>query len=223
MKYISIIIGSAILAVWLFLAVSEVRSAMKQHSWSRAITFFGAAFIAIGAIGFFGSALAAMGAFNWLPSSFEWPVGHAHGVVSTKDHYFVVPHTPSGRVQLYDNNWKFLQGWNVDAGAGTFKLFITDTNHIHVVTARGQKHYAYDLDGHLLASATYPASGTGYSSFPSEGESYLVPTPVWLWVFSSPFFSWLAAAAGFGLFIARDKMQKRRGKTDTRTAMIRGD
>src|SRR5258708_1584085 len=95
MKYISIVMVSAMLVVWLFLAASEFLTAMKHHSLRRVITFFAATFIAIGAIGFFGSALAAMGAFNWLPSSFEWPVGHAHGVVSTKAHYFLLPYTPS--------------------------------------------------------------------------------------------------------------------------------
>ena len=70
--------------------------------------------------------------FSFLISDF----GFAKGVVSTEDHYFVVPHTPSGRVQIYDSNWKFLWGWNVEAGAGTFKLqnqaFEDFTQHLRV-------------------------------------------------------------------------------------------
>ena len=33
---------------------------------------------------------------NWLPTSFEWPVGYTGGVVSTAEGLHVVPHTPSG-------------------------------------------------------------------------------------------------------------------------------
>jgi len=209
MKYISIAICFFILVVWLFGAASEFWSAKRQSSWQRILGFLASTLIAIGALGFFGSALAAMGGLNWLSQSFEWPVGHATGVVSTKDGYRVVPHTASGRVQIYDSNWKFLRGWNVDAGAGTFKLFITDTNHIHVITARLNRHYVYDINGNLVSQESYPATGAGYSSFPSEGINCYVPTPIWLWVFTSPFYSWAVAMAGLGCFIAKDKITKR--------------
>jgi hypothetical protein len=208
MKYFSIILIGLMLAVWLFGAVKEFRSASKDRSWWKFVRMIAATFMGIGALGFFGTALVAIGGFRQLPASFEWPVGHSKGVVSTKDNHFVVPHTPSGRVQVYDRNWKFLRGWNVDAGAGTFTLHISDTNHINVVTARRQMHYVYDLHGKLLSSENYSVAGSRYGSFPNVGESYFVPTSFWLLVFTSPFYSWLMIAAGFGLFFLQHKMRR---------------
>ena len=198
-------LGLVLLAVWLFAAVCQIREAMRLKSWHRLVTLVAATLLAIGAIGFFGSGLVAEGGSKWLPNSFEWPAGYCNGVVMTRDHYYIVPLAPVSRVQVYDRNWKFIRGWNVDAAGGMFKLFVTDTNHIHVVTARRMMHYEFDLKGELLSSTTYPDTGTGYSSFPSEGGSYVVPTPLLLWVFSSPFLSWLAAVMGIGLLIATDK------------------
>ena len=209
MKYLSSIMVGTLLTAWILFAVVEFRSATKAHGWRRFIRLLAATCVGIGGLGFFGTGIIAIGALKPLPNSFEWPIGYATGVVSTKDNYFVVPHTPSGRVQIYDSNWRFVRGWNVDAGAGTFKLHITDTNRIHVVTARMQMHYVYDLNGKMISSESYSGTGGSYSSFPKEGDSYLVPTPVWLWVFTSPFYSWLAGAIGIGLFILQDRMRRK--------------
>ncbi|HYV26318.1 MAG TPA: hypothetical protein VFA77_02210 [Candidatus Eisenbacteria bacterium] len=209
MKYLSTILIGVILTAWIFLGLKQLRSAIKEPGWRKLIRLLAATFICVGATGFFGTALIAIGGFKQLPSSFEWPIGRAEGVVLTKDSYFIVPHTPSGRVQIYDTNWKFLRGWNVDAGGGTFTLHITETNRIHVETARGHTHYVFDLSGKLLSSETY--SLTAYLALPKEGHAYSVPTPIWLWVFTSPFYSWLAAAAGLGLVIL-DRTTKQ--KTD---------
>ena len=164
-----------------------------------------------------------------MPGSGELPVGFVNGVVSTKDGYFVVPHTPFGRVQIYDRDWKFVRGWNVDASAGTFSLFVTDTNRIHVVTARRQKHFEFDLNGKLLTETTYAETGTNYSSFKMGGDAYVVPTPWFLWVFSSPLFSWSSAALGLGLFAVKDKViartkrkQKRKKPAPVSPEEIRG-
>src|SRR5437773_3218687 len=99
----SIIVIWFILAVWLLLAVKQFLLATKADRWERLILYLAPFCLAIGAIGFFGSALSATGGLNWLPASFEWPVGTADNVVATADHFFVVPHTPSGRIQIYDD------------------------------------------------------------------------------------------------------------------------
>ena len=96
----------------------------------------------VGAAGFFGSALSAVGGLNWLPHSFEWPVGYAGGVVSTSEGLHVVPHTPSGRIQVYNANWTFRTGWHVDAHAGAFKLLAPAEGRLDVITSRGRWHYA---------------------------------------------------------------------------------
>jgi hypothetical protein len=204
MHLLSIFLILLILSVWMFFGVQSLRSANKETGGKRWLTGIAAIFAIVGAFGFFGAALSATGGLNWLPTSFEWPVGFANGVVSTRDHFFVVPHTPSGRVQVYDSNWKFVRGWHVDAGGGTFKLSTPQANRVEVITARGQWHYVFDLSGKLLSKENYgPGS---YSSFSNEGESCFVPTAPWLCVFSSPLYSWLSAIAGIGLFIVAEKL-----------------
>lgn len=209
MHLFSIILILFILSVWMYWGVTSLCSVKKKVGLKRWVTGIAAIFLMVGALGFFGAALSASGALNWLPESFEWPAGYASGVVATKDNFFVVPHTPSGRVQVYDGDWKFLRGWHVDAGAGTFTLRTSQTNRVEVITARGQWHYVFDLSGKLLSKETYtPAS---YSSFSNEGQSHVVPTAPWLWVFSSPLYSWLSAMVGMVLLIVTEKLSRKKG------------
>ena len=192
----SILVISIIICGFMYVAIGLLYSAIKKSGAKRWLECLASVLLIVGAVGFFGSGLSAIGGLNWLPGSFEWPVGNASGVI-TVSNFFVVPHTPSGRVQVYGRDWKFVRGWHVDAGGGTFKLKMPDQYHIAVITARGQWHYVFDLNGKLLSKEKYsPAS---YSAFQGEGQSYVVPTPPWLWVFSSPFYSWLLIALGIGL------------------------
>jgi hypothetical protein len=161
----------------------------------------------VGAAGFFGRALSAAGGLNWLPPSFEWPVGYADGVVSMPGGTHVVPHTPSGRVQVYDQDWRFVRGWHVDASGGTFKLREAGDDRIDVITARGSWRYTYTLGGDLIARVNYsPAS---YSSFPDRGERRVVPTPPWLWIISSPAVAWAVLFLGACVMIVLERKVKR--------------
>mgnify|MGYP007059429708 CR=1 FL=1 len=164
--------------------------------------------LAVGATGFFGSALSAVGGLNWLPASFEWPVGYVGGAVTTPQNLHVVPHTPSGRIQVYDADWTFRTGWHVDAGAGTFKLLSPSDGQIEVITARGERRIVFDLDGRLIAENTYRPKH--YEDFPDPGESAVVPTAPWLWVFAHPAVSWGVAAAGMAILIFTQKPARRK-------------
>lgn len=150
--------------------------------------------VMIGSAGCFAHALSCAGAFNWLPPSFEWPIGYASGILTMPDGTHVVPHEPSGRVQIYDRDWHFLRGWRVEAYGGVFKLLPAADGNIEVLTARGDHRYRFRPNGELIASDVYPPED--YSSFPDRGTSAFVPTPIWLWVFSDPFYSWCAAVVG---------------------------
>ena len=198
-------VGGAIL----FICVPSIfRDAKKVTGARRLLTVTGGLLVAIGVVGFFGSALSSVGGLNWLGTTFEWPIGFASGVITTEQGIHVIPHTPSGRIQLYDRNWKFLRGWHVDAGGGTFKLAPTETNTVEVITARGQWRYVFDLNGYLLKKENYPPAN--YSSFPKATEAYYVPTKPWLWVFSHPFLSWGTAVSGIILLAIDHKLHKRR-------------
>src|SRR5438270_13980897 len=125
----------------IFAAVLAPLSAKGGTRWRRGATIAASCFMVVGAAGFFGSGLSAVGGHNWLPSSFEWPMGYAQGVVTTREGLHVVPHTPTGRIQIYDADWSFVRGWHVEAGGGDFRLLEPAMGQLHVITARGAWHY----------------------------------------------------------------------------------
>jgi hypothetical protein len=184
---------------WLFLAARGMVREFKRSDrfkWIVAVMYF---VILIGAGGFFAASLSATGVLK-LPSYREWPAGYVRGVVTAADGKYIVPLVPSGRVQLYDPQWHFIRGWNVDAGGGDFKVECSPDGLIEVFTARGERHYSFTEDGHWVAPRTLPET---FASLPS-GDSVVVPTPPLLWVFSSPFLSWGLAVIGFvGLAILK--------------------
>lgn len=162
----------------------------RPFKWIVGVTYF---LILIGASGFFATALSAVGILK-LPCSREWPAGYVSGVVTELDGKYIVPLVPSGRVQLYDSQWHFIRGWNVDAGGGDFKVQCSPDGLIEVFTARGEHHFSFSEDGRLIASTTI-LPGV-FSGLP-KGQSVVVPTSPLLWVFSSPFLSWAVMVIGF--------------------------
>ena len=208
MHILAIMLVLLIGGTWVILAAAGPFSSRRATGPKRWLGRLASAFLVVGGIGFFGSALSAVGGLNWLPHSFEWPVGYATGVISTNNGLHLVPHTPSGRVQVYDSDWTFIRGWHVDAGGGTFKLVASEDNRIEVITARGDWHYVFSSEGQLLSKRTY--SPAMYSSFPDEGASFFVPTAPWLWVFSHPFIAWGVAMIGMLMLGVTDKIGKKR-------------
>jgi hypothetical protein len=164
----------------------------KNPDWW--FTAAGSMLVAVGLIGFFAGHVAAVGGLNWLPASFEWPVGNVDGVVRTSDGLNIVPHQYASRIQVYDDEWRFRRGWQLDSGGGLLKLFVTDPFHVHAVTARGEWHYVFDLEGRVVSKQSYaPAS---FDSFPDLGRAANVPTSPWGWVFSRPFYALFVGFVG---------------------------
>jgi hypothetical protein len=193
--------------VWLAGAASTFTLCRKQNGGYKFLAFLGSTCLLIGAGGFFASALSGVGGLNLLPNSFEWPIGYSTGVVRTESGMFVVPHSASNRVQIYDPQWNFVRGWYVDAGGGIIKINTADNDRFEVITARGNHKYVYDTTGKLISSETY--NPELYSSFPDQGSSYLVPTRPWLWVFSHPFVSGGVAFIGILILNGLDKDRTR--------------
>ena len=161
--------------------------------WRRAILIPGGLMGLVGVAGFFGSGLAASGSLDWL-GSYEWPVGHTSGVVRLADGRYVVPHAPTNRVQVYDANLRFLRGWRVPAGGGTFTLRIAPDQNINVYIARGQSHLVYDADGRLLSQSPFDSRSTPRMlNQPNEAITMTVPTHWWLWPLTGPFYGWACA------------------------------
>jgi hypothetical protein len=191
--------------VWILGAICFPFAIRRAPLWLRLVSVVASVLMASGAIGFFGSGLSAFGGLNWLPPSFEWPVGHANGVVTTADGLHVVPLDAPGRVQVYDANWRFLRGWAVDTGGKPFKLQISPDRHIEVFGTR--THEVYTLQGALVRSEPFPDTADAYNAIPN-GASCAVPTPIWLWVFAGPFASWATALVGLLLLVLTQRLAK---------------
>lgn len=191
-----IIFDLAFLGVWVYFAAGPSFSSETPRGPARWLSVVASTLLIIGGIGFTVPFLASAGAFNWLPNSFEWPVWDADGVVTTTDGLHVVPHEGACRVQVYDSDWVFIRGWQIDTGGGTLKVIASGDNRIEVVTARGNRHYVFTTNGDLLSERTYEESEESYSSFPDEGMSVSVPTSGWLWAFAKPLHAWFVIAAG---------------------------
>lgn len=113
-------------------------------------------------------------------------MGNSDGVITMPDGSHIVPHPPSGRIQVYDDRWRFVRGWPVKAGGGDFTLFPSRPDRVEMISTRGSGRYTYLLSGDLVARETYPAAR--FSSFPNQGKGSVVPTVPWLWIVSSPAF-----------------------------------
>jgi hypothetical protein len=196
---IRIILFSAIeclaLALFLFGALWIGLTTLRDtNRWKRWLALPSSFLIAVGAVGFFCCGISYTGGLDWLPSAFEWPAGFVDGVLTTSSHGRIVLIKPAGRVQVYDPAWRFLRGWPVSAG---LKLRLLQDGTVEVLT-KGQKGFVFDLNGRLLSQETYAVRDflDLENSLPA-GESIFVPTPWWLYVFSSPFLSWLVMLSGF--------------------------
>lgn len=183
-----------ILVIFILWMVQVFNILFKQKSLSKRTLFnyIAATFLAIGAVGFFGSALSAT-AGRGKSETFEWPIGSAEGALELKDGTYIVPHTESGRIQVYSQSLDFIIGWYVKAGGGTYRLIPNDGNTFYVYTARGNMKYLYNTKGELLSSERYTDN---YPKESPEAIKVWIPTPFYLLIFSSPFYPWLIGVIG---------------------------
>ena len=183
--------------------------AKTEKGWSRCCGIFGAALATIGGIGFFGTALAALGMCNWLPRTFEWPVGYVGGVVTTQEGLYVVPHSPSSRIQIYDGDWVFKTGWFLDGRSGPIKISRVDDDELEVVANHSRRRFVYKMSGELISSSPY--APMTYGDFPSLGVTRFVPTSPWLLIFSHPLASFAAGLCGMA-FLGKASAKRTHGK-----------
>ena len=159
-------------------------------TWLTLLMFF---VFFVGLAGVLASDLSAFGLVR-LPSSCEWPAGYVRGVITTPGGKHVVPLWPSGRVQIYDSQWHFVRGWNVDAWGGVFEVQCSSDGMIEVLTARGDRLYRFTEEGQLISSLPLERP---ISLWITSGRPVIVRTPLALWVFSSPILSGAVAIIGF--------------------------
>ncbi|WP_419806578.1 hypothetical protein [Terriglobus sp.] len=148
----------------------------------------------LGVVSFLGGGLFANGIVKVSPK-LNWPAGHANHVVSTTDGTHAVGLENLGRIQVYSPTWKFLQGWQIDAEGGDFSIVPQANKELYVYTARSKMLFVYSECGALIRSGSYEQE---FADVP-KGDVVNVPTPWFLWPFSSPFTCWALAVVGTGL------------------------
>jgi hypothetical protein len=184
------IIGTGeFLITWALYAA--VTSLWRARDLRKVVGFVGGLLVAYGISAFYGAAYSVGGS---LPATFEYPMGRADQLIEVSDGRRIAVHPASARIQVYDQNWKLLRAWLVDAGGGDFKVRLLPGDKLEVWTARGAQHFVFTLDGMQVEQSSYRPEQ--YPRLPiSAGPGY-VPTPLLLWPFSAPFVAWGVAVAG---------------------------
>jgi len=182
------------IAVWIgrvFFHITREFNDCVRHN--LIVGFMGLLVIAGGA-GFFATGLLAVD-FLKFPRSFQWPAGYVNGVVRTPDGKYIVPVVHAARVQVYDQEWRFLCGWHVNSFGRDFGVASTLKERIEVV-AEG-RHYSYTENGDLISDKPLSRFASEIMhSFQGAGSSFLVPTSPFLLIFSSPLLCWATMVVG---------------------------
>lgn len=156
--------------------------------WARGLLVALSGLIALGALAFFGPLI--INAGGLLPDSVEWPVGHSPDALQTASGHIVVAHDPSGRVQVYEQNLNFVNGWHVDADGGIIRLELSTapdgTETVIVSSPRMDEPLRYLLDGTLLPIEKLIA-GTEAPVTQAATRSVTIPTRWWQWPLVHPF------------------------------------
>jgi hypothetical protein len=200
MKFLFDLLLIVFAGFWLFMAARGTTRELESGGKLKWLLAASALVGLLGFGGFFAQMISGAGMLK-LPRSSEWPAGYATNVITTIDGKYVVPIVPAGRVQVYDSDWHFLCGWNVDALGGDFKIRVNSSGAVEVLTARGEHQYTFNQNGNLVSSTALSES---YYSLPNMGQPKVVPTMFFLWPFSSPFISVVVGTIGIlGLALFR--------------------
>ena len=164
--------------------------------WRRVLAILGGYLMATGAIGFVGTGVLSLGVLHWPAENQEYPVGYASGVITmppSLDH--VVPLSDISRIQVYDRDWHFLTGWNIVPPVKDFKLRQWSKNSIEAYAYREDHYYVllFTVDGRLISQSN--SDMNTLNAIPA-GESFFVPTPIYLLPFAGPLFGWFSGAIG---------------------------
>jgi hypothetical protein len=118
--------------------------------------------------------------FGLCPPEWEWPAGVASGVAELSDGRHVAILRAADRVQVYDQEWGFVRGWNVGARGRLTGLLVGESDVIIVSTPRAELHFA--ASGELLASTPVGED----SPRPRRPLLAWVPGSPWYWLVLHP-------------------------------------
>lgn len=81
----------------------------------------------------------------------QYPMGDPQSIVIANG-YIIVALNIYGRIQVYDANGTYVNGWFVGAKGGPFEMWSDGNGRLNAVIARGRMLKVYDLKGQLLDS-----------------------------------------------------------------------
>lgn len=95
----------------------------------------------------------ATGAGQLIPSSVEWPIGRSVDAVELASGHYAVAHDPTGRIQIYDQELRFVRGWHVEIAGGAMELSIPpgQADVLQVYGHRTKQRSFYTVDGELVS------------------------------------------------------------------------
>lgn len=132
---------------------------------------------------------------------FEWPVGVATGVEKAADGSYVVPLDAPGRIQVYDQSWRFVRGWQVDAAGGSFVVDVDKRGNIVTLIERGDMRDVFTPTGELVSSTPFDRNAI-VGPLVGGRASHVLLTKPYLFPLWSPGIAWLMGAVGMGLVAA---------------------
>ena len=180
-------------------SVLRLKATTANKVW---VQTFGFILLAVGGLGFIAPLLCATGLLK-LSDDTEWPVGSARRTFTAKNGEHVVLVEAASRIQVYDPNWRFRNGWRISPGEKGFDLRLGSETNVEVITRH--QRFVYSLNGELISQGEYAPQQLHDSH--KSGESAIVPTHWSLWVLTSPAHSWIVAALGGGLLFLCNRKQ----------------
>lgn len=164
--------------------------------------------IILSAIGFLFGLFSAKGSYRNL--RFEFPLSIINSIAVDDEGRIYCGLGFYSRVQVYNQNGKFLMSWHVDAYEGGFDIKIDEKDYLLVETYRGKRRYHFSLNGTLMKTEVLEEIGherirevtDPFGNFYSIKCSFLGPsivkktkgsteliirTPWYLWFLQFPF------------------------------------
>lgn len=127
--------------------------------------------------------------FNFCPPTTEWPAGISNGMARTSDRHAVVILRGADRVQVYDEEWRFVRGWNVGARGKLLGLHVGAGDIISLFTSRARIRYT--IYGEIVAST--PVAD---EERPERPLLAWVPGSPWYWFLLNPVVCMVIALLG---------------------------
>ena len=135
--------------------------------------------IAFGMAAFFGGLLCSTSLGNHM-NHVEFPLGDVQGIAVDSQGRIYCALQFYQRVQVYDRQGKFLNGWHIPSSSERFYLHLRGDDRLEVVMSKSYKSYLYNYHGELLGSCLCPFADMVHQfhnsnfCFDSKGNSYRI-------------------------------------------------